>query len=258
MPGALWSYWRRLLWHNQWLRDVQLKISFPGSEKDQLRGCLHNLTVSKRARLSRIAAGCFSNSRAQVNRAVLRHTHVRLRHLRRHTISCIPESLSVSKLLQGRSEEDVNETTPLYEQKRANTEYFKQRNCHKMQQSIQSCTNQGVRCFSHQEWGSGYYVWSVTAPDWVWGSVTSQQDGCSLVSNLGLAVRSLAPDARQLMHCVKHQRRAWTPILTPAVFIKPSPTFFSFRWRCPNPTILLTNGLFFSSLTCLFCVVRQL
>lgn len=82
---------------------------------DQLWGCLHNLTVSKRARLSRIAEGCFSNPRAQVDRAVFWHTNIRLRHLRSHTTSCIPDSLSVSKLLQGRTQEDTNETTSLYE-----------------------------------------------------------------------------------------------------------------------------------------------
>lgn len=113
---------------------------------DQLWGCLHNLTVSKRARLSRIAEGCFSNPRAQVDRAVLWHTNIRLRHLRSHTTSCIPDSLSVSKLLQGRTQEDINETTLLYELQRPKTEYFTRINCHKMQQNIQSCTHQGVRC----------------------------------------------------------------------------------------------------------------
>lgn len=91
---------------------------------DQLWGCLHNLTVSKRARLSRMAEGCFSNPRAQVDRAVLWNTNIRLRHLRSHTTSCIPDSLSVSKLLRGRTQEDISETTLLHERQRPKNRTF--------------------------------------------------------------------------------------------------------------------------------------
>lgn len=90
------------------------------------------------------------------------------------------------------------------------------------------------------------------------GSVTSQQDGCSFVSNLGLTVRSLAPDVRQLMHCVKHRRRVWTPILTPAVFIKQSPTFLSHLQVKLSKSTNTPKNRHFQLFNVSFCIIQQL
>lgn len=68
--------------------------------------------IIKRAWLSRRANSLLFKIYAQVNSRIIKHKRwCDIQGARQ--LVCIPDSLSVSKLLQGRTEEDVNETTVL-------------------------------------------------------------------------------------------------------------------------------------------------
>lgn len=135
-------------------------------------------------------------------------------------LSHIPESLSVSKLLQGRTEEEWNKWDDVA--LRATITPINGTNT----KNIQSCTHQGVTCFHSPRIRLTFHVFQMS---WLSERLCQLAARPLFVSNSGLAVCVLAPDGHQLNLAIKQQHHVWTLILKTVVSLEQCPTLSSHR-----------------------------